>query len=211
MLLTVCGVVAKFTKVNSYHLMADPNEIGGFPFYYGIVSNLGILLLVAASSCCLFCRSIMHKDTTDKNWRNLLSFSGWWLLLLALDDLLQFHENLVNLVYGPPSQGKFHDAFSHYFFEALTFSFYGLLFLLIVLKYRKLIIQTPYQLLAFSIVHLGISLVIDFIWIKVAGRYFVEESFKFLGILLMAVYYFKVCQQTVRGNQQPIKTTLSKE
>lgn len=70
-------------------LTRDPLAVCGGRFYYGVLSNLGILLWCAAATICLLTAAALRR--TDRQ-SGFFLYSGLLTLVLLLDDLFQLHE-----------------------------------------------------------------------------------------------------------------------
>ena len=178
-----------------YELVADPNEVGQVAAHTGLVSTIGTLIFAATASTCLFTAyTIGQIERTTVKWQKFLKISGFFILLLLADDLWQLHENFPTLLFGNLVEN---DAFQN-LGEAIVFSFYGLLFVLYLFKFRTIFYQTKLIPLFIAILFFGASTIID-IWLEnISGHFVLEEGFKLLGIVSFSMYYFEVCHQQIK-------------
>jgi hypothetical protein len=85
-------------------LMMDPNFTGGFRWYTGLISNLGILCwTVAAASACW--GAWLARLGGRAGAAKFLVASAALTLYLLLDDLLQLHADLLPRTTGVPKKG----------------------------------------------------------------------------------------------------------
>ena len=74
------------------NLTKDPASILDFPFYFGVISSLGVLMWAASASLCLFVGLLQYQ--VEKNYEEAKIVSaGLLTLILSFDDLfLHIHE-----------------------------------------------------------------------------------------------------------------------
>ena len=183
------------SNVSMYELVADPNEVGQVAAYTGLVSTIGTLIFGATASTCLFTAyTIAQIDRKRVKWQKFLKISGFFILLLLADDLWQLHENFPVLLFGSLVEN---DKFQN-IGEAIIFSFYGILFILYLLKFKNFLDRTRLTPLLLAILFFGASTIID-IWLEnISGHFVLEEGFKLLGIVSFSMYYFEVCYWRVK-------------
>jgi hypothetical protein len=211
-------LTTKITDISAYELVADSNEIGKIPPYFGIVSNIGILLLSSTVSICLFSgyliknnhksdrvRSVLpHREAYPKGnrkWQTFLLVSGYFLLFFLVDDLFQLHENFSRLIFGLETNLFLVNRKLANLIEISIFSFYGLLFSSYIFYFRKLIYNSNFFLLIICLSCAAISSVVDYLPENMVGHYVLEEGFKFLGIVSLMSYYVMVCYQQLKLNK----------
>jgi hypothetical protein len=161
----------------------DPNRLVESPWYYGFYSKLGIVLWSAAAAVCLFGGVLL---AVQRRWERALLLLGIGLLtaMLCLDDLYQIHENSYSLV-GIP--------------EKAVFASYALLLGVILLWFRRLILQqTQWGLLAFSLAFFVASTIVDLTWKEFGIRYLFEEGPKLIGIFGWLGYWSLSAFEMVR-------------
>jgi hypothetical protein len=186
-LLLATGVVSMVKDVPIELFMRDTTVVARVPFYFGAISNIGILLWCATASMCLLTSGVLHRVSTRS--KDKLFFLGAALItsVLMIDDLFLVHEALGPLYLALPS-----DAF---------FVSYGVLALAFFLYYYRFILHTDYILLLLGMVFLAGSVVLDLLAdnnlllsiMSTGVQYFLEDGFKLLGIAGWFSYFGGEC------------------
>jgi hypothetical protein len=158
--------------IDYYDLVRDPNAIAGNPHYFGIVSNLGIVLWLGGATCALLAHA------TSRHKRNgtigtVLFYGGIFAALMGLDDLFMLHE----------SAG---------IGEQIVLLPHALLLLIAAFHVWRARAETPWPLFAAAFVSFALSLAFDLCPAHFPGQVFVEESFKLLGIAMLSAYLLLV-------------------
>lgn len=136
---------------------------------YGLISNLGILVLALACGA-VAVGWVIARDAPPP-WPRILLWTGALTLLLALDDLLLLHESVA---FAPGS-------------GALVAAAYGLAFLRFAARFRDVIIRDlDVGLLLITAVSLGVSLVVDVMVTPTQASVVVEDGAKLLGLVAWA-------------------------
>ncbi|AFZ12518.1 hypothetical protein Cri9333_1628 [Crinalium epipsammum PCC 9333] len=175
-------VIIFFSKIPFEILAADPLSITKSPFYYGAISNIGVLFWCSTASVCFFCFAIFFNKKIKKEFSQFFLFSGSLTSLLLLDDLFLLHE----------------EVFPKYLnvSEKCVAVIYGIIALLYLIKFRKTILKTEFILLILAFIFFGLSLIIDNIGII---TYFFKKAhllisiFKLLGIITWFSYFSRTC------------------
>jgi len=152
-------------------LTKDPLAMAKLPFFYGIFSNLGIMLWASAAAINFAGAALLRSEPRKTRF---LFVSGIFTFWLALDDLLMFHETVFPLYLNIREDV----IYIGYFFIIVIYLIYFL---------RDIYLFTDYTLLAAALAAFGSSMLIDLFW----GFVFAEDGAKFLGIVLWVVYYFR--------------------
>jgi hypothetical protein len=132
----------------------------------GVVSNVGILCWSAAFNMSLFCWLIYQKRQLSQYLSNFFLWSSAFTLMLLLDDLFMLHE------------GRFENAFFLSYFVA---------FALYLWKFSKILFCKDASLFWISILFFALSIGHDLAPLE--GNVFVEDAFKFLGIVGWAGFF----------------------
>lgn len=158
---------------------------------YGLLSNLGILLWSVPASICLFVAIAARPEITDRTFGFLLSsalISGW----LMIDDWFLFHEDLARRYFGLE--------------EKWILLLFMIVFLLYILKFRKVILNTTYSLLVTAIGLFSISILVDSVggFLNLSWKHvlFIEDALKWLGICFWCAYYVHVAYQILVGTDK---------
>lgn len=182
-----------------YELVADSNEIGRIAPYAGIVSHFGLLLLCCAASICFFSSYLIDANNKqDQKWKLFFRCSGYFVLLLLIDDTFQIHENFPTLLFGVDANISVVNKKLQNILELTIFSLYGSLFFFYGFYFRKLIYRTELFVLILAFVFFFMSLVVDILPKNMKGYYILEEGFKLLGIASLMTYYIKACYQKTK-------------
>lgn len=146
----------------------DPAATLAFSPLAGIFSHLGVFALVTASVISIFASYHVYFD------RNLLFWVGAFSLIIAADDFFMIHEDLA-LVVGLS--------------ELHVLAFYGALALIILLVFRTSLIGRSHIGLYTAIALLAASVVTD-ITLEYSGvQTVLEDSLKFVGLILWSSYW----------------------
>ncbi len=167
--------IGKFTR--------DPAATAGISPFSGVASHFGVLLLTASGAICLFSWAVLKKSDIGKISIFFLC-SGLMSILLGLDDLLMLHESVYPRFLGIS--------------EKKVVIIYASLALGGVVRFRKEILKTEYSIMLLAILFFGLSILVDFSQDyveEIVGqwRIFLEDGFKFLGIVAWFGYYLRSC------------------
>lgn len=185
--LAILVIIRLQTSIPIANLTRDPLAIVESPFYFGLVSNLSILLWCSCAAICFLVALAIPQSKISKKFRLFLLFSGLITSLLLLDDLFLLHEEAFpNYVHIP---------------EKIVFLVYAILLFLYILKFRKVILKTKFFTLILAFVFFGFSMLLDKgittiipqIWLQDGGSYLLEDGAKLLGILSWLVYFVQIC------------------
>jgi hypothetical protein len=163
-------------------LTRDPNAIAALPFYNGLLSQAGIFLWAAAATICFFCAAAISGHSEHRELMRFLIGWGVLTLLLGVDDAFQIHERVLP-EFGIPQ-------------EVMGVVYIGLT-VLGILKFRGLIRQTPYALLAAALGFFAISQAFDAFWTWEPYPLLYEDGAKLMGIVFWLAYFFEVGRYTL--------------
>ncbi len=167
------------------NLTRDPANVLDFPFYYGAISSLGILLWGATATLCGF--TALALDGAGVRSRFLYASAALSGLLL-LDDLFLLHEIVFPQKLHLP--------------ELLVYGAYAAGGLLVFVWFRTVIWTTEYPLLLVAGGFLAVSLVADTAtndWPDASLKFLVEDGLKFFGIAGWFGYYARTCLGELRA------------
>ena len=176
-LIVILGVIAKLTNIPTMDFFDDPSQIVGYDYYIGLVNNLGIIIWAATMGICIFTFFILRRTDGNGGLAKFLLFSGLLTLILLIDDFFLIHEWLYD-----------------YTSEFIVPVVFLILFILLVFRFRKIILDTDYIFLIAAIVFFGISLVLDVLQSRVViisggVRTLMEDGCKLLGIISWLTYF----------------------
>lgn len=188
-----------FYNVDIWSMTRDPASIANIHPMLGILSNLGVLLWCATGAICFFTSITFHKVLEKKKFKFLL-FSGLFSTYLLCDDLFQIHEfiALVN-----------QDGIV-YIVERLYFVVLGIIALLFLFVFLKIILTTQFYVLLLALLFFSCSVIFDNIltdWVleKYLGIglngwfYLLEDGFKWLGIVCWSGYFIYTSYQFINS------------
>ena len=181
------------------YLSKDPLTVAGMataanadrkccPAYYGLVSNVGILVWWSVATVCLFAGTLLILCRGDAVTRHdgtrLLAaglFTGW----LTLDDLFLVHEKVLPAL-GIPQLA----VYGAYALMALAFAFYS----------RALIWNGRRAMFGLAIALLSTSVAIDVIVSQQStASIILEDGAKLLGIVAWASFYIETATRLLLG------------
>lgn len=146
----------------------------------GIFSNTGVFFFFATAIICFY-SSIAQKKLMNSELSQFLFYCGLLTLLLMLDDFFMLHE--IQL----PKYLDISDKF--------VYLFYILFFILVLIRFNQLILETEYIILFVACFLLAMSLVSEKVvsLSDVHYEYVIEDGFKFFGIITWHIYFSRLC------------------
>lgn len=175
-------------------LTRDPTAVLQGEFYVGFLSNTGILLWSAAAAICLFAGTLLARNAYLLPWGRFLLASGGFTLLLLLDDLFLFHEEIAPHFLNMR--------------ERYVLLSYGILMTIYLAKFWKLILQSEFILFGIAGGCFVLSVFIDknsFSWLP--DPFLLEDGAKFSGIVFWLFYFSRTAFQTLKtAESSPVKT-----
>jgi hypothetical protein len=171
-------ILSAMTGIKLSSLTRDPLDLTGLSPLTGLLSNLGAMVWAAATGICFVGAAIPGRDGRQHRFTRFLIFSGMLSLLFTVDDIFLIHDYF----------------FPRYLRIRAIYSYAG--YIIIVLCYFiyffRFIFSTNYLLLAIGIFGLGTSLIVGVFIPSSNFQTFVEDSFKFLGIVFWLCYFANV-------------------
>jgi hypothetical protein len=168
-------------------LIRDPTATADMPFYVGSLSIIGVIMWSAAASLC-FMAALLLKNKSRKFW--FLLSAGIFTTILALDDALQFHQQLFPNFLNVP--------------EWMVYLFYLVYIAAFLLIFSQEIFnETDFLLLGVALLSMFGSIFID----KFINLNFLEDSFKFMGITFWLAYFSRTAVNLVREAIHPDQST----
>ena len=169
---------AIYKNIEPANLTRDTATILKGPAFFGALSNLGIILWSATAGIMLFSAVHLYKNTVQRRAALMTLLYGLLTTMLCFDDTYQFHEKAFSgIIYVP---------------EELIYLFYLTCIVVIATVCRMVVVTTPFIIGIAAMAFFGISILIDELNLP-SGKHdaFVEDCFKFVGIVLWTVYHFK--------------------
>ncbi len=173
-------LIGKTQGVAFEDISRDPSFTLGGSALTGIQSHLGVLLWFAGASVALFSFGVLRRWPNPAGDHAYLLWGGLATLLLALDDLLQLHEDVVPSYLG---QG-----------ERRVFLVYAVLLALFLWRYRRALLASEGGLLALAIALFALSVAVDqtsSLWGESEWRIFTEDGLKLLGITAWSSFFIR--------------------
>ena len=172
-------------SVDNYMLLRDPNAIANQPNYYGLVSNIGVILWLIGSVCALQAFFLRPADNRV-HLHGSLAWGGSFAAVMGLDDLLMIHETVS--AFGVPE----------------TIVLLPHLILLLVFCYHVYFSEaaTPWLLLGLAVCAFGLSMFVDMLPTHFPGQILLEEGFKISGITLLTVYLASISQIAISEGRE---------
>lgn len=185
----VCATVAVFGRLKHLDLSdltRDPSAVAGEKAWVGMVSLLGFGIWGVAVGAALVGGLALPRGSARR--RTLLQISALTAVLL-LDDMLRLHEDVLPHVHLP---------------EELVLGGYLVLTALWVWTNRRDLLRTEWLILLLAFGLFGGSIVVDQLPHENHTWSFVEDSFKFGGIVLWSFYLVRTAVRSVRVGATPV-------
>ena len=162
-------------------VIRDLAQTCGYPLGVGLLSNFGYLLWMASAAICLF-TALSRLGGVGGRPRQLLLAGGAFSLLLCLDDMFLLHDRYIS--------------------PNVLYLAYALFALLILFRFRSLVLRLGGPAFVVAVVLLGGSLIIDKIQGALPFAYndvqLVEEGLKFLGIASWLHFWWRAAAGAAR-------------
>ncbi|MCF6211861.1 MAG: hypothetical protein L3K24_14560 [Gammaproteobacteria bacterium] len=191
-ILLIAAIISMLFNIDMSLITRDVTAIGKMHPLSGVLSSLGIILWCVAASICFFSAMVIG---------NIKQINSFWFLLnsaflstyLMIDDLFLLHENLFPIYLGVN--------------EKMVLVILGSVVFYYIATYRYLILNTKYSVLLLAMIFLSISVFVDIIvgsWLYSIGHwiFFIEDGFKWLGIVSWCSYYVHTSLQIIRVQQE---------
>lgn len=175
-----------------YVFTRDPAALVDISPFYGLVSNLGILLWFGGAVISLFSALLLWRRDRSLQVIGFLIISGLFSMVLMLDDLFMLHEHVVPKFLRIPQRA--------------VIAIYPILAVLYLLRYRELILRTNYWFLILGFGFLAVSVGSDLIPPFLADWHpLFEDGAKFLGIVSWFIYLANLCYLEIGRILTPVK------
>ncbi|WP_353931691.1 hypothetical protein WJM97_03645 [Okeanomitos corallinicola TIOX110] len=183
-------VVSLTTNIDLRELTRDANAVFNISWYVGLFSNIGILIWSVCAATCLFSYAILKQLQATKRYSAYLLYAGLFTTLLLTDDCFLFHEVVFPKYFHIP--------------EKLVLMVYLILALMLLINFRRLILQTTeYLILLFSLVCFASSIILDIDILRLnlpdLPSTIIEDTFKLIGITMWCTYFVRLCLQEVNN------------
>ena len=160
--------------------------------YYGFVSNLGIVVWIAAAAICLFAGAVLFSDSGLSRQAIFCLSAGLVTGWLAIDDLFLVHEAVLQKL-GVP--------------QPVTYGAYAVMVLAYLWFNRWEILAHRFSVLAVAAFFMATSVLVD-VLIHVEGPVMVmiEDGTKLLGMCGWAVFHVVAVFTLLNGAQRPLRS-----
>lgn len=184
--LFVAGILRVFLDLPFAKLFRDPVSLAGVPHYYGMFSQMSLIIWSVAIGGLLLPYSLGRKMLGS--YTGFMTYGLLLTLLLTLDDGFLLHES---------------DSFKPFGIPVLYLVYVGGILFYLILFWRQ-ILASPFPLLLVALGLLGFSMVFD----EIPGRgdflhsemvYFIEDGCKLAGIIFWAAYQIHTGRAIIRG------------
>ncbi len=190
LLLALTGIVAIFavSLVMGRPVMLltrDPAAVSGMNPFVGFLSNVGLMLWSATAAICFFGSVQLFIRKARPRLARFLMLSGIFTLLLLFDDTFLLHENI----------------FPKYLhlLQYQTYTVYAVITLGLFSYFYRSILSTDFILLIFAILFLAAGALVEYRLPFGNIQVFIEDSFKFLGIVFWLTYFFHTATRVICG------------
>lgn len=180
-------------------LIADPAQITDTPFYTGFLSNLTVITWAVGAYIALFTVWLLRRLNADAEWIRFFRMAGILTVVLMLDDLFMFHEEIFpNYLFMPRVTGIEPN-------EKFIIGIYGIFTLWFLFSSRHTIRKTDWKLLVVACAILGFGILADRgiakkVFTTSAVRAFIEDSLKFLGVLGWSIYFYMSAKSAIAAH-----------
>lgn len=184
-LLVGVAIASKIYDVPIESFTADPVvTLKGHPLT-GIISHIGILLWCSTAAICYF-SAFIQKNLKHRKTSQFLNLSGLITLILLLDDLFLFHEEILPEYFYVP--------------QKLIYIIYVIVAASYVVKFRFRLLESEYIFLLMAFLYFAISISFDIFLSQSGIAYLAEDGFKLFGIVNWFLFFANVCLQEIQGS-----------
>lgn len=171
--IALVAMVSLWYNIPLRNFVSDPVAILKKPFYFGLLSQLGIFIWAAMVAVCFLTANVLTLHAKKHPIRRFFLWSGLFVLLLGLDDAFLFHDQVLPKYLGIP--------------EIFAYTLYAGLAVAYLWAFRKIILRSDYTFLALALVSFALSVGLDVFIHSYIAAYLFEEGFKFIGLVAWLV------------------------
>jgi hypothetical protein len=184
-LVILVAIASSYLNIHVSVFTRDPLAVAGGKPYFGLLSNLGVILWSATAAMCFFSYAILKTIKRLTEMPKFILFGGLFSLLLLFDDLFMFHEKVYPNYLGIG--------------EKIVFLSYGMLFAAYLVYFRKTIMKANYDYLSFAAFFFALAILVDILPLNhlLPMYYLFEDGPKFLGIVSWFGYQLSICFKEV--------------
>jgi hypothetical protein len=192
--LAVALLVSSLADIPIDVITRDPLATAGAHPLTGLQSTIGVAIVWLAASVCFFTYGVLRSTGRGSSMATFLLWSGLLTALIAIDDQLQFHDDLI---------GRHVDIRERYLMIGAV-----ALVLVYLFSFRRQILRTEWMLLGIAALMLAASIGLDYVssveyaaaggWVDAASMLiFLEDGVKLLGITAWAAYFVRVSHRVL--------------
>lgn len=163
-------------------LTGDPVVLMDAPLYLGAFSYLGVLVWCATAAVSLVLAQTLGNEAAET--RAYLRGAGGLSVLLCLDDLYMFHEEVFPKHVGIP--------------QIVVIGVYGLYMVGLLWRFRRVLLNGEFVLLALSLGMFAVSVAIDQLVTGERRYYLAEDGAKFFGVVMWLAFHTRLGLQALR-------------
>jgi len=181
--------VSKFTR--------DPMAIAGGRPFYGLLSNIGVVMWSSSMALCFFSYSLLKAGNASRKVLYFVVSGGALSLILLLDDLFMLHEHFYPRYLG--------------YGEKAVFLTYGFLLLIYVVVFFDRIFERSGFYLCCFVFFFALSVLVDRLPETFLPMHHIfEDGSKLLGITSWLGFHSSACYHEIQshfGLTSPAKST----
>lgn len=163
-------------SIDSYAFFRDVSAQYDIPIYAGFFSNLGIFIIIATFTICIFTKKLLHKNRYKNKLKiSFYKYASILIFIIFLDDQFLLHERMPSDLY--------------------FYIFYMFFVILLIQKLRGFIFNKEFKYFLFSLLFFFGSCVLDLVNFKssvfnpIGGMGVLEDIFKFMGYYLWLIFF----------------------
>ena len=165
-------------------LTSDIVTVTDVPPYYGFLSQLSCVIWAVSATICFYTYSLVK----DRAFKFFFLISGSITAYLLIDDLYLLHDS-VYIVLGISQEA--------------IFVLYAIGMLIYLFRFKSTFLSTNYTIIIIAFACFFLSLFID-LFLMGYPEYItklMEESFKFIGLLFWAIYFYDTGTKQIVSEQ----------
>lgn len=178
-LIILTGVIfCKLTNEPMYFFFRDITTTLHVLPYVGLVSQWGNMLWAILLGICFYNFYILKAIENHVILKKFYFWSFVIVLMLTLDDIYLFHEEVAYLIFKIP--------------QKYVYGFYIVVVFLYLLRFYKYILKTKYLFFVVALISFALSVMFDYgrdIFHLSTNFIVLEDGFKLLGILSWIIYF----------------------
>jgi len=166
--------------------MRDPAAITNRNPFFGVLSNIGVLLWCASATLCFFSAALLRNKGISRKILTFFLGSGLITSVLLLDDLFLLHEEIFPRYFHIP--------------QKVIYAGYVAIILLYLARFIKTILETEFIFIFLALGFFGLSIVVDFLPRSLLPwHHLFEDGFKLFGIVSWFGYFARTCFQGIES------------